>query len=169
MGREDVVTLYVSWSADRLNARAYHAAACATIGAAGFMASALLPATSFKVSLLAFPSIVLNVNRFLASIRLSHCCLLRSFWLYPPFTWLDILKPSQYRCGWPGDSSQHLNRHSRTNYWSMDLHCKGSIERLPNRSLDELCYASVCRRWLHCLGHVLPSTERKHPKGKWWS
>lgn len=47
---EDVVTLCVSWSADRLNARAYHAAACATFGAAGFLVSALLPATSLKAS-----------------------------------------------------------------------------------------------------------------------
>lgn len=43
----DVVTILVSWSADHFNARALHSAVFATIGAAGFMASALLPANAY--------------------------------------------------------------------------------------------------------------------------
>lgn len=39
-----VVQIAVSWSADRTNERALHTAALAVVGAAGFMASALLPA-----------------------------------------------------------------------------------------------------------------------------
>jgi hypothetical protein len=46
----DVVTILVSWSADHFNARALHSAIFATIGAIGFMASALLPATSYNVN-----------------------------------------------------------------------------------------------------------------------
>ncbi|KAG8630689.1 hypothetical protein KVT40_002308 [Elsinoe batatas] len=42
-----VVTLLVSWSADRTNTRALHSAALALIGAIGFMASALLPPKSY--------------------------------------------------------------------------------------------------------------------------
>ncbi|TVY78467.1 MFS transporter prlL [Lachnellula suecica] len=42
-----VVTILVSYSADHFNARALHSALFATIGAAGFMASALLPAHSY--------------------------------------------------------------------------------------------------------------------------
>ncbi|KAJ7049731.1 MFS transporter [Mycena amicta] len=42
-----VVTILVSWSADRTNARALHSATFALIGAAGFMASALLPPTAY--------------------------------------------------------------------------------------------------------------------------
>lgn len=45
----DVVTILVSWSADHFNARAMHSAVFATIGACAFMASALLPATSYQV------------------------------------------------------------------------------------------------------------------------
>lgn len=45
----DVVTILVSWSADHFNARAIHSAIAATIGACAFMASALLPATSYQV------------------------------------------------------------------------------------------------------------------------
>lgn len=45
----DVVTILVSWSADHFNARAMHSAVCAAIGACAFMASALLPATSYQV------------------------------------------------------------------------------------------------------------------------
>jgi sugar phosphate permease len=41
------VTLLVSWSADHFNARAFHSAALATIGAAGFLASAVLPPTAY--------------------------------------------------------------------------------------------------------------------------
>lgn len=44
-----VVTILVSWSADHFNARALHSAVAATIGACAFMASALLPATSYEV------------------------------------------------------------------------------------------------------------------------
>ncbi|GAM83811.1 hypothetical protein ANO11243_018010 [Dothideomycetidae sp. 11243] len=43
-----VVTLAVSYSADRTNSRSLHSAAFATIGAAGFLASALLPPDSYK-------------------------------------------------------------------------------------------------------------------------
>ncbi|KAF7373045.1 F-box domain-containing protein [Mycena sanguinolenta] len=42
-----VVTLIASWSADRYNARGIHAGIACVIGAAGFMASALLPATAY--------------------------------------------------------------------------------------------------------------------------
>ncbi|KUJ15966.1 MFS transporter-like protein [Mollisia scopiformis] len=42
-----VVTLAVAFSADHFNARALHSAIFATIGAIGFMASALLPADSY--------------------------------------------------------------------------------------------------------------------------
>ncbi|EPE30844.1 MFS general substrate transporter [Glarea lozoyensis ATCC 20868] len=42
-----VVTILVSYSADHFNARALHSAMFATIGAAGFMASAILPAHSY--------------------------------------------------------------------------------------------------------------------------
>jgi hypothetical protein len=38
-----VVTILVSWSADHFNARALHSATFATIGALGFLASAVLP------------------------------------------------------------------------------------------------------------------------------
>ncbi|OBT67986.1 hypothetical protein VE03_01502 [Pseudogymnoascus sp. 23342-1-I1] len=43
-----VVTILVSWSADHFNARAMHSAVFAAIGACAFMASALLPATSYQ-------------------------------------------------------------------------------------------------------------------------
>ncbi|KAL1590497.1 hypothetical protein WHR41_00783 [Cladosporium halotolerans] len=42
-----VVTILVSWSADHFNARALHSATFATIGAIGFLASAVLPPTSY--------------------------------------------------------------------------------------------------------------------------
>jgi hypothetical protein len=42
-----VITIMVSYSADHFNARALHSAMFATIGAAGFMASALLPPHSY--------------------------------------------------------------------------------------------------------------------------
>ncbi|KAF2501237.1 putative MFS transporter [Lophium mytilinum] len=42
-----VVTLLVSWSADHFNARALHSALFATIGAAGFLASAVLPPDAY--------------------------------------------------------------------------------------------------------------------------
>lgn len=42
-----VVTLAVAWSADRHNARALHSALFATVGAVGFMASALLPPDAY--------------------------------------------------------------------------------------------------------------------------
>jgi MFS family permease len=42
-----VVTILVSWSADHFNARALHTAIAALIGAAGFMASALLPPDAY--------------------------------------------------------------------------------------------------------------------------
>jgi hypothetical protein len=38
-----VVTIIVAWSADHFNARALHSAAFATIGALGFLVSAVLP------------------------------------------------------------------------------------------------------------------------------
>ncbi|KAJ7603481.1 major facilitator superfamily domain-containing protein [Roridomyces roridus] len=41
-----VVTIAVAWSADHFNARALHSAALALIGAAGFIASAVLPPTA---------------------------------------------------------------------------------------------------------------------------
>jgi hypothetical protein len=44
-----VVTICVSWSGDHFNARALHSAIFATIGAAGFLASAVLPADAYKV------------------------------------------------------------------------------------------------------------------------
>jgi hypothetical protein len=53
---KDVVTLCVSYSADHLNARSYLAAASAILGAVGFITSALLPVTSFKVSSNSIPS-----------------------------------------------------------------------------------------------------------------
>ena len=43
-----VVTLTVAWSADHFNARALHSAVFSTIGAIGFMASALLPADAYQ-------------------------------------------------------------------------------------------------------------------------
>ncbi|KAF4495286.1 tartrate transporter [Fusarium agapanthi] len=43
-----VVTLLVSWSADRHNARALHSAVFSLIGAVGFIASATLPADSYS-------------------------------------------------------------------------------------------------------------------------
>ncbi|RDL39769.1 uncharacterized protein BP5553_04109 [Venustampulla echinocandica] len=43
-----VVTILASYSSDHFNARALHSAIFATIGAAGFMASALLPADSYQ-------------------------------------------------------------------------------------------------------------------------
>ncbi|KFY43506.1 hypothetical protein V494_01944 [Pseudogymnoascus sp. VKM F-4513 (FW-928)] len=43
-----VVTIFVSWSADRYNARGLHTAVTAVIGACAFMASALLPATAYQ-------------------------------------------------------------------------------------------------------------------------
>jgi hypothetical protein len=43
-----VVTLLVSWSADHFNARGVHSAAFSLIGAAGFLASALLPAHDYS-------------------------------------------------------------------------------------------------------------------------
>ncbi|CAG8975831.1 hypothetical protein HYALB_00009411 [Hymenoscyphus albidus] len=43
-----IVTILVSYSADHINARALHSALFATIGAAGFMASALLPAHAYS-------------------------------------------------------------------------------------------------------------------------
>ena len=42
-----VVTILVSWSADHFNARALHSAGMATIGALGFLASAVLPADAY--------------------------------------------------------------------------------------------------------------------------
>ncbi|KAJ7607479.1 major facilitator superfamily domain-containing protein, partial [Roridomyces roridus] len=42
-----VVTIAVAWSADHFNARALHSAALALIGAAGFIASAVLPPTAY--------------------------------------------------------------------------------------------------------------------------
>lgn len=45
----DVVTIFVSWSADHYNARGLHTAGSALVGACAFMASALLPATSYQV------------------------------------------------------------------------------------------------------------------------
>lgn len=42
-----VVTLAVSFSADHFNARALHSAVMATVGAAGFLASAVLPPHSY--------------------------------------------------------------------------------------------------------------------------
>ena len=43
-----VVTILVSWSADHFNARALHSAAFASLGAIGFLASALLPPHSYS-------------------------------------------------------------------------------------------------------------------------
>ncbi|KAG9250115.1 major facilitator superfamily domain-containing protein [Emericellopsis atlantica] len=42
-----VVTLATAWSADRYNLRGLHSAALSLVGAAGFIGSALLPATSY--------------------------------------------------------------------------------------------------------------------------
>lgn len=42
-----VVQILVSWSADHFNARALHSSAAAAVGAAGFLASALLPADAY--------------------------------------------------------------------------------------------------------------------------
>ncbi|CAD6593337.1 MAG: hypothetical protein ASARMPREDX12_007091 [Alectoria sarmentosa] len=44
-----VVTLLVSWSADRFNSRALHAAACALIAAVGFIGLATLPPDAYLV------------------------------------------------------------------------------------------------------------------------
>ena len=44
-----VVSIYVSWSSDHFNVRALHPAIFVTIGAAGFLASAVLPADAYKV------------------------------------------------------------------------------------------------------------------------
>lgn len=44
----DIVTILVSYSADHFNARALHSTTFATIGAIGFMVSALLPAHSYS-------------------------------------------------------------------------------------------------------------------------
>ncbi|KAF2096428.1 MFS general substrate transporter [Rhizodiscina lignyota] len=43
-----VVTLLASWSADHFNARAIHSAIFSTIGAVGFLASAVLPPTAYS-------------------------------------------------------------------------------------------------------------------------
>lgn len=43
-----VVTILVSWSADHFNARGLHSAVFATIGALGFLASAVLPPTAYS-------------------------------------------------------------------------------------------------------------------------
>ncbi|XXG93773.1 hypothetical protein Hte_000022 [Hypoxylon texense] len=43
-----VVQIFVAWSADHFNARAYHCAGSAVVGAAGFLASAVLPADSYS-------------------------------------------------------------------------------------------------------------------------
>lgn len=42
-----VITILASWSADHFNARALHSAVFATIGAIGFLASALLPPSAY--------------------------------------------------------------------------------------------------------------------------
>lgn len=42
-----VVQILVSWSADHFNSRAFHSAAAAAVGAAGFLASALLPPEAY--------------------------------------------------------------------------------------------------------------------------
>lgn len=42
-----VVQIFVSWSADRFNARGFHSAAFALVGGIGFMASALLPPDAY--------------------------------------------------------------------------------------------------------------------------
>ncbi|KAJ7653756.1 major facilitator superfamily domain-containing protein [Mycena rosella] len=42
-----VTTILVSWSADHFNARAFHSAIFSLVGAAGFIASALLPADAY--------------------------------------------------------------------------------------------------------------------------
>lgn len=42
-----VVQILVSWSADRFDARALHSAVSATVGACGFLASAVLPADAY--------------------------------------------------------------------------------------------------------------------------
>lgn len=43
-----VVQILVSWSADHFNARAAHSAVSATVGACGFLASAVLPADAYS-------------------------------------------------------------------------------------------------------------------------
>ncbi|OTA97839.1 hypothetical protein M434DRAFT_89364 [Hypoxylon sp. CO27-5] len=43
-----VFQILMSWSADHFNARGYHCAAAALIGAAGFLASAVLPADEYR-------------------------------------------------------------------------------------------------------------------------
>jgi len=50
-----VVTLLVSWSADHFNLRAVHSAIFSTIGALGFLVSAVLPPTAYSVC--ALPSL----------------------------------------------------------------------------------------------------------------
>lgn len=42
-----VVQILTSWSADHFNARAFHSAVMATVGALGFLASAVLPADAY--------------------------------------------------------------------------------------------------------------------------
>ncbi|KAI1773896.1 MFS general substrate transporter [Hypoxylon cercidicola] len=43
-----VIQILVAWSADHFNARAYHCAGAGVVGAAGFLASAVLPADSYS-------------------------------------------------------------------------------------------------------------------------
>lgn len=95
-----VVTIYVSWSGDHFNARALHSAIFATIGAAGFLASAVLPADAYKVrfhcsnSLSLSQHSALSTNPHSAPLRLPHRRRQRRFLLHPAFTRLALEQSS---------------------------------------------------------------------------
>ena len=131
-----VVTLLVSWSADKYNAwvlklseslstiaykssRAIHSAVFSLIGAIGFIASATLPADSYSVS----PPIPLSVSpaNSSAPLWLSHH---RSLWLlrlYSASSGLAVIEPTLHRCHRLSYCSQHLDGCSRTDRRCLDL------------------------------------------------
>jgi len=95
-----VVTIYVSWSGNHFNARALHSAIFATIGAAGFLTSVVLPADAYEVRFHCSNPLSLSQHSALstsphpAPLRLPHRRRQRRFLLHPAFTRLTLQQSS---------------------------------------------------------------------------
>jgi len=128
-----VVTLLVSWSGDHFNLRALHAAVFSTIGAIGFLASAVLPpdyyTVSFQLSHFAtqpYPGAVENAssNRTTtteATIRLSYSRSIGRLRLHSSTPGVAFVQHTHHGRHRSRHSAQHLDGSAGADCGSLDL------------------------------------------------
>lgn len=153
--------------------RGLHSAIFSFIGAMGFLASAVLPASAYLVS----GPIISSTHQSNENHRLiltpeplwmPHS---RSQWrlrLHPTPTRLVILQYQLNSRRRTRNRTQHLIRGPGPDRRCLDLQKRRSKDRISNRPLDKCGIASLCDSRLHSIEALLRVAQSPWRRGKKW-